>query len=125
MGEKTDLFFGLVGRSLVRHAIVGVLTAGVGNAVMLVGDVLDTMDTMDTIDAMDAANATASDSSTSSSGGSGVHFCGSGGDDVDGYKYDKQAGVCDQSAVVPLQTDLGAGLSFQPRRLLSWQNREW
>ncbi|KAH7258497.1 hypothetical protein NW759_016293 [Fusarium solani] len=97
MGEKTDLFFGLVGRSLVRHAIVGVLTAGVGNAVMLVGDVLDTMDTMDTIDAMDAANATASDSSTSSSGGGGVHFCGSSGDDVDGYKYDKQAGVYQSS----------------------------
>ncbi|KAM5350722.1 hypothetical protein ACJ41O_007227 [Fusarium nematophilum] len=96
MGEKTDLFLGLVGRSLVRHAIVGVLTAGVGNAVLLAGDVLDTMDTMDTIDALDsvsAVDATTSDSSTSSSGGGGVHFCGSSGDEVDGYKYDKQADV--------------------------------
>ncbi|KAH7150442.1 hypothetical protein B0J13DRAFT_288842 [Dactylonectria estremocensis] len=83
MGEKTDLFLGLVGRSLVRHAVVGVLTAGIGNVIMAVGDVMDVMDTADAVDAISAVDST-------SGGGDGqVHFGSS--PDVDGYLHDKQS----------------------------------
>ncbi|KAH7134305.1 hypothetical protein EDB81DRAFT_762618 [Dactylonectria macrodidyma] len=82
MGEKTDLFLGIVGRSLIRHAVVGVLTAGIGNVILAVGDVMDVMDASDAMDAISTVDAT-------SGGGDGqVHFGSS--PNVDGYLQDKQ-----------------------------------
>jgi hypothetical protein len=51
---------GVVARSLIRHAVVGVLTGGVGNIIMLAGDVMDVHDTLDAMDAV----STLSDSSS-------------------------------------------------------------
>jgi hypothetical protein len=91
MSETTDEFLGIVCRSLLRHAIVGVATGGVGNIFVGLGDLLDISDTLDALDTI-----TSTDSSPVSGDGE-VHF----GSDVhpsDGCLVDKQTGVCFSSS---------------------------
>jgi hypothetical protein len=54
MGELLHSLLGIAARSAVRHAVVGVLTGGVGNVFMAVGDLMDLHDTMDAVDAVSA-----------------------------------------------------------------------
>jgi hypothetical protein len=81
MGELFEALLGVAARSVVRHAVVGVLTCGIGNAVMLIGDA---MDLHDSLDAMDTVSAVHSHSST-------LHFGGGQGDD--GKWLDSTSGV--------------------------------
>ncbi len=71
---------GIVARSIIRHAVVGVLTGGVGNILLLAGDAMDISETMDASDAMDAISSTDVASSTDYSSGVShdheVHFGG-------------------------------------------------
>lgn len=68
---------GIATRSLIRHAVVGVLTGGTGNIFVLAGDLMDISDTMDAMDAVDAVDTISSldtDSNCSSSSGHDVVF---------------------------------------------------
>lgn len=68
MGEFFESLLSVAARSVVRHAVVGVLTGGIGNVFLAIGDVMDLHDTLDAVDVVH-----------SSSGG--VHFgSGLGGD---------------------------------------------
>jgi hypothetical protein len=82
MGELFESLLGVAARSVLRHAVVGVLTGGVGNIVMAVGDLMDIHDALDTADAVSAVQS-------SSSGG--VHF--GGGLMDNGKYYDSLSGV--------------------------------
>jgi hypothetical protein len=67
-------------KSLARHAIVGVLTGGTGNAALLALDAMDIHDAMDAADAMDAVSSSGDHYSSagdySSTGSDGPHFGG-------------------------------------------------
>lgn len=56
MGELFDSLLGVAARSVLRHAVVGVLTGGVGNVLLAVGDLMDIHDTMDAVDAASAVH---------------------------------------------------------------------
>jgi hypothetical protein len=43
---------GVAFRSIVRHAVLGTLTSGLGNVLMLAGDIMDISDTMDGLGAI-------------------------------------------------------------------------
>jgi len=48
----------IAAKSLIRHAVVGVLTGGVGNVLLLAGDAMDVMDVMDATDVVNAVSST-------------------------------------------------------------------
>jgi hypothetical protein len=87
MGETLDTIFGVIGRSLIRHAIVGAASGGVGNIFIVFGDILDVSDALDSLDAI-----APTDSSSAWSDGE-VHF-GSNLHPSDGCLVDQQTGVC-------------------------------
>jgi hypothetical protein len=54
---------GFVARSVVRHAVVGVLTGGLGNIGTLIGDVMDLgelADHLDTVTSVDTSDSSGS-----------------------------------------------------------------
>ena len=53
-GEKLSK---IAGRSLLRQAIIGALTGGVGNVFLLIADASDLLDVLDVTDALDAVDA--------------------------------------------------------------------
>lgn len=57
--------FEVIGISVARHVVVGLLTAGTGNAALLALDAMDIHDAMDAMDAMDAVSAPGDSSSGS------------------------------------------------------------
>jgi hypothetical protein len=65
-----DQLLGVMCRSVIRHAVVGVLTGGIGNTLIMIGDALDAIDAMDAIGLNDTSNQSydysADNSSTSS-----------------------------------------------------------
>ncbi|KAL2837676.1 hypothetical protein BJX68DRAFT_249611 [Aspergillus pseudodeflectus] len=58
---------GVAVRSGCRHAIMGVLTVGVGNILMVGLDALDAMDALDALDAMDTTDVVGSGDATTQS----------------------------------------------------------
>lgn len=64
-----EYIFSIAARSLIRHAVVGALTGGTGNALILAGDMMNISDTVDAIDAIDEIDVV----DAGSSYGSGSH----------------------------------------------------
>lgn len=99
MGELFDSLLGVAARSVLRHAVVGVLTGGVGNVLLAVGDLMDIHDTMDAVDAV----------STVQDHSSGVHF--GSGLGSDGLYHNDISGVslhlldCDKAQALIFKQD--------------------
>jgi hypothetical protein len=72
-GDLFDSLLGIACRSAARHLVVGVLTGGIGNIALLVGDAMDIHDTLDAVDTVSTVHDHASSG--------GVHF-GGGYDDA-------------------------------------------
>jgi hypothetical protein len=100
---KSLLKIGL--KSLARHAIVGVLTGGTGNAALLALDAIDIHDAMDATDAMDAVSSSgdcySSAGDYSSSGNHGVHFGANGNDGFYPQGVDSNGNSVSQSGTGP------------------------
>lgn len=56
---KKDIGDVVIG-SILRHAVLGLLTGGVGNLIAAAVDVMDVMDVMDISDAVDASQSVSS-----------------------------------------------------------------
>ncbi|KAK5657212.1 hypothetical protein OQA88_3270 [Cercophora sp. LCS_1] len=103
-----EQLLGVAAKSLIRHAVVGVLTGGVGNVFLLAGDAMDAMDVMDAVDATDAMGATdavdavsSTDSGGSYGGHHDVHFGANGNDGFYQQGVDDYGNKVSQSSTGP------------------------
>lgn len=71
-----DELFGVVGRSVLRHAVVGLLTGGTGNVFLMAADALDFGGAMDAMDAVSAVSDYDCSDYSHSSSHHDIHFGG-------------------------------------------------
>ncbi|KAK4448921.1 hypothetical protein QBC34DRAFT_380769 [Podospora aff. communis PSN243] len=107
---KSLLKIGL--KSLARHAIVGVLTGGTGNAALLALDAMDLHDAMDAADAMDAVSS--SGDCYSSSGGHDVRFGANGNDGCYPQGVDSNGNSVSQSGTGPAYSTSDPSKTYGP-----------